>query len=224
MSRRNLTMHGKLGFSLGNNLWCFGLAAALILLIAQLGLPQRRSRKARPSTINAKPKPPEWYTFESPDGDFTWAFPSKPAPEISGQGPVTMIRAFGIIIDGGTRFSVNFQDLGGNPKSTENNEWPSDVEETTSAADRADGRRVVQIHRLASNTIEAEILQPLPDSGINIRYLRRSILRRGRVYSLTCGSVVNAKPIDKTLCQRFFGSIRFIENTNLIKPNRRQVK
>jgi len=85
-----------------------------------------------------------------------------------------------------------------------------DLEEITAAADRNRGMRVVQVVRVARNIVDSEVLQTLAETQTDIRYLRRSLIRRGRVYTFTCGSVVNDKPIDKPLCQRFFNSMRFI--------------
>ena len=90
-------------------------------------------------------------------------------------------------------FSVNLQDNGGDPLASHNNEWGSDSDQIMSAADRAAGRRVVQIHRLAKNIVEAELWQTVAENGANINYLRRFILRRGRVYTLACGSVIDGQ-------------------------------
>jgi hypothetical protein len=154
--------------------------------------------------------PKKWFIFTSPDGDFRLQFPAKPNAEAASEGPVTLIRTFSLTTAEGMSFSINFQDKGGDPQASENNEWGRDFEEATSEADRKSGRRVVQIHRLAKNTVEAELWQPVADSGANINYLRRSILRRGRVYTLSCGSILNRRPVDKTICLRFFTSMRFI--------------
>jgi hypothetical protein len=56
----------------------------------------------------------------------------------------------------------------------------------------------VQIHRLEKNLIETELLESDPGTGAQINYVRRSILRRARVYTLACGSVINGEGIDKT--------------------------
>jgi hypothetical protein len=151
----------------------------------------------------------KWYIFKSPDGDFKLEFPGKPSEEPAIEGPVTLVRMFGFNTADGIRFSVNFQDIGGDPQAPENNEWGPDLEEITSAADRNRGVRVVQVHRQARNIVESEVLQTLVDTQTDIRYLRRNLIQRGRVYTLTCGSFVNDK-LDKPLCQKFFNSMRFI--------------
>ena len=153
-----------------------------------------------------------WYTFTSPDGDFTLEFPGKPSPAEAGEGPVTTIRAYALTTDNGLSFSLNFQDLGGDPRASVNNEWGPEVEELTSAADRRSGVRVVQTHRLAKNIVEAELWQTVAENGANINYLRRSILRRGRVYILACGSAISGRSVDRRICGRFFSSMRFTRN------------
>jgi len=89
-----------------------------------------------------------------------------------------------------------------------------------SAADRAAGRRVVQIHRLAKNIVEAELWQTVAENGANINYLRRFILRRGRVYTLVCGSVIDGQKLNKPICERFFSSMKFINKSNRSKKAR----
>ena len=94
--------------------------------------------------------------------------------------------------------------MGGDPVAPESNEWDRNVEQLASEADRKDGLRVVQTHRIEKNVVETELWQTVPETGANINYLRRSILRRARVYTLACGSVINGKEVDKFICQKFF--------------------
>jgi hypothetical protein len=126
-----------------------------------------------------------------------------------GEGPVTDIRTYSLTTVEGTRFSVNFNDIGGDPNSRENNEWAKNSEKEIATADRKAGFRVVQIHRLEKNLIETELLQSVADTGAQINYLRRSILRRARVYTLECGSIINGEAVNKPTCQKFFSSLRF---------------
>jgi hypothetical protein len=151
-----------------------------------------------------------WLTFKGPDGDFTLSFPGRPGPEQQvDQGTITIVRAFGLTIVGGNHYSVNFNDIGGDPNARENNEWAKNTEELLAAADRKAGSRVVQIHRLEKNVIETELLESDPGTGAQINYLRRSILWRARVYTLACGSLLNGERLDQSTCQRFFSSLRF---------------
>jgi hypothetical protein len=156
-------------------------------------------------TIAAGP----WYMFSSPDGDFRLAFPSRPTAEEATQGPTTLIRTFGLVTANGMRFSINFHDMGGDPLAPESNEWGRNMEQMASEADRKDGLRVVQTQRVGKNIVETELWQAVPDTGAKINYLRRSILRRARVYTLACGSVINGKQVDKSIYRRFFNSFRF---------------
>lgn len=77
--------------------------------------------------------------------------------------------------------------MGGDPVAPESNEWDRNVEQLASEADRKDGLRVVQTHRIQKNIVETELWQTVPETGANINYLRRSILRRARVYTLAYG-------------------------------------
>jgi hypothetical protein len=183
---------------------CVGNGASLTLSTAQ------------GSVTNSSPRPksgarsPKWYFFKSPDGDFTLQFPRKPDVQDISEGPITLIRYYGVTTDDGTTFSINFQDIGGDPRASQNNEWNRDLEETMAVADRAQNRQIVQTHRLGKSIIEAEIWQTVADTGAHINFLRRSILYHSRIYTLGCGPVINNKKVDQPLCQRFFNSMRFI--------------
>jgi hypothetical protein len=150
----------------------------------------------------------KWYKFTGPDGDFTLSLPAKPTREPDGQGPTTVIRAYGLTTQTGMQFSVVFQDVGGNPSARSNNEWGAGQEQQVAAAARNNGERVIQIHRLSKNVIELELRQLVPQTGVDLNYLRRDILRRGRTYTLGCGSV-NGNDMNKSICRRFFESMRF---------------
>lgn len=167
---------------------------------------KRRVRKRRPAPVTER-----WYTFKGPDGDFTLDFPRAPERLPDGQGPVTIIRHYALTTPDGSHFSVNFQDMGGDPQSRDDNEFAPDQEETVAAAAREDGMRIVQTRRLSKNVIEAEYRLTSPLTGDEIDYLLRTIVRRGRMYSLSCGVVVEGKEIDRSLCGRFFGSLHFLK-------------
>lgn len=150
-----------------------------------------------------------WYTFIGPDGDFTLAFPRKPNREQDTQGLVTLIRAYAVMTETGMHFSVNFQDLGGDPRSRRNNEYDLTAEEMMADAARDRGERVVQIHRVGRNIIDMELWQTVRGTGNNINYWTRNIVRRGRAYTLGCGSLINNQEVNKSICRRFFNSMRF---------------
>lgn len=168
------------------------------------------AQRHRPTRRSTRPAADQWYTFTSPDEDFTLDFPLKPRREREDQGPITLIRTYGLNTKDGMRFSINFQDVGGDPQARRSNEFSPDHEEEIAAVARRDGRRMVQIHRLAKNMIEMEYRMTLAEAGANINYLERTILRRGRVYSLACGSVVDGGDVDKSICRKFFNSMRFL--------------
>ena len=115
--------------------------------------------------------PGRWYILTSPDGDFTLSFPWKPTTEEPAQGPTTLIRSFGLVTSNGIRFSINFHDIGGDPLAPESNEWGRNMEQLASEADRKDGLRVVQTHRVQKNIVETELWQTVPENGANINYL-----------------------------------------------------
>jgi hypothetical protein len=181
--------------------------AAIVVLVVGLfpyQVTSQRRKKSRPRSVAES-----WYLFASPDQDFTLRFPQEPKQESSEQGTLTMMRMYAANTEQGMRFSINFQDIGGDPLAAQNNEWASYLEQWTTQAARNRGERVVQIHRLAKNVIEMESWQTVPQTGANQNYLNRSIIWRGRVYSLGCGSLLNNEVADKVTCRRFFNSIRF---------------
>jgi hypothetical protein len=182
--------------------------------------PAQASKNNSPTRPKLNAKPGRWYIFRGPDGDFTLQFPRKPDVQDISEGPITLIRYYGVTTDDGTTFSINFQDIGGDPRASQNNEWNRDLEETVAVADRAQNRQIVQTHRLGKSIIEAEIWQTVADTGAHINFLRRSILYHSRIYTLGCGPVINNKKVDQPLCQRFFNSMRFITRP----PNRTRLR
>lgn len=180
------------------------------LWILTSGTPEAPGQGRGRSASNRSVVTGHWYIFKGPDGEFTLTFPTKPHREPDGQGPTTIIRSYALNTANGMRFSVNMQDAGGNPDARSNNEWGPDHETMVAAAARQNGERVVQIHRVSKNVVELELWQTVQQNGANINYLRRDILRRGRVYSLGCGSVIDGRPVDKSICRRFFNSMRFL--------------
>ena len=57
------------------------------------------------------------------------------------------IEGYSLTTEGGNRFSVSFQDVGGDPLAR-NNGWGLDQEQSLTTAARCNGERVIQIHRL----------------------------------------------------------------------------
>ena len=184
-----------------------------LLLIAvaphYIAIAQRRD-SSRISNRSATPA--GWYIFKGPDGDFSLAFPAKPEPFESGiEGPVTSIRHYQVSTKAGKHFSINVQDVGGDPRSRDANEFGQKDEVIAAAAARERGERVVQVHRVAKNIIEMEVWQPVKDTPNNLHRLDHAILRRGRMYTLGCGSLIDNKEVDRAVCRKFFNSLRFIK-------------
>jgi hypothetical protein len=189
------------------------LSLILILIITVapnwLSSAQRRGSSRTPQT---RATVAGWYTFIGPDGDFSLAFPAKPERSNSdAEGPVTSIRQYQVSTKAGSHFSVNLQDVGGDPRSRDANEFGQEDEIVAAGAARDRGERVVQVHRVAKNIIEIEVWQPLKDTQNKLHRLDHAILRRGRMYTLGCGSLIDNKEVDRTVCRKFFNSIRFIK-------------
>jgi len=159
-----------------------------------------------------------WYLFTGPDGEFSLAFPAKPLPfESPGEGPVTVIRHYHLSTSDGKYFSVNFQDIGGDPPSRDANEFGTKDEVLISDAARQRGESVIQVHRLAKNTIELQVWQSGKDTTERFHRIDHAIVHRARIYTLSCGSLINNKDADKAACKKFFNSIRFRRH-NRAKP------
>lgn len=99
--------------------------------------------------------------------------------------------------------------MGGNPISRDANEFDPNNESIVAVAARERGERVVQVHRLAKNIFEMEVWQPVKDTPNRLHRLDHAILRRGRLYTLACGSLIDNTNVDRVVCRKFFKSIRF---------------
>jgi hypothetical protein len=154
-----------------------------------------------------------WYVFVSPDGDFTLSFPQKPNREPEGQGPRTPIKSFGLYTENRMRFSINFQGLAEDPIPSLANEWNDGYSQEQLTRDRENNRRVVHTQRIDRHTFEAEIWDAGTDTGESINYIRRTIIRRARLYTLLCGSEIYGRKVDTGICRRFFNSMRFLDTT-----------
>jgi len=186
------------------------LISILILTVAPncAAFGQRRTSSRKPNTAT----PVGWYSFTGPDGDFSLAFPAKPLPfESDIEGPVTTLRHYHLSTKDGKYFSVNIQDMGGDPVSRDANEFDPNNESTVAVAARERGERVVQVHRLAKNIFEMEVWQPVKDTPNKLHRIDHAILRRGRLYTLGCGSLIDNKEVDRAVCRKFFNSLRFIK-------------
>ena len=179
----------------------------IFLVAASLGW-RTTAQQQSSSTKRATPAP--WYIFTGPDSDFSLAFPAKPVPsESAAEGPVTMIRSYHLSTKDGKYFSVNFQDMGGDPTSRDANEFGAKAEVSISVAARERGERVIQVHRRAKHIVEMEVWQPAKDTKEWLHRLDRYIVHRARVYTLGCGSLINNKNVDKPTCRKFYNSLRF---------------
>jgi hypothetical protein len=179
------------------------LLATLLILTSPITAQQRKRTK------RSHDEPNQWYVFISPDGDFKISFPAKPNREPDGDGPITRIQNYGLYTQNGMRFSVNFQGAAGDPNSSLNNEWNDGYEKELLAKDREEKRRVVSTRRIGKDTFEKEIWDSGTDTGEAINYLMQTIVRRGRIYTLLCGSEIYGRPLHRPTCRRFLDSLRF---------------
>jgi hypothetical protein len=190
--------------------WNAIAASAVVLAVLILGvaghiMPAQAQRAAAvPKTTTAE----AWQTFTGPEGDFKVNLPGKPIRTADSPGPVTVVRSFDLETVDGMFFSVSLTDAGGDPRSRENNVLGPDAERLLIEEARARGQEIIQTRRLTRNSIEIEMRWPKP-AGNGIHNLTRQTLRRGRLYSLLCGSTVDGKDVDRSVCRRFFNSLRF---------------
>jgi hypothetical protein len=181
------------------------LLTSLLLIQPSTGTAQKGKRNR-----HAQTRIDRWYVFVSPDGDFTLSFPEKPNLEADASGPVTPITSYGLYTENRMRFSINFTEVPGDPNSRLANEWNDGVEQELLSKDREEKRRVVHTQRIGKNIFEAEIWDSGTDTGESINYIRQTIVRHGRIYTLLCGSEIYGRPMNKSICRRFFSSMQFI--------------
>lgn len=163
-----------------------------------------RARKHNLATVD------RWYVFVSPDGDFMLSFPKKPTREPDEQGPNTPIKSYGLNTQNGMRFSINFQGAAKGPIGSVANEWNESYEQGLLAKDREENRRVVHTQRIGKHTFEAEIWDSGTDTGESLNYIRQTIVRQDRIYTLLCGSAIYGRKVNKSTCRRFFNSMKFL--------------
>jgi hypothetical protein len=125
------------------------------------------------------------------------------------EGSVTTIRLYHLSTKDGNYFSVNIQDMGGDPLSRDATEFDANNESVVAVAAGERGERVVQVQCLAKNIFEMEVWQPVKDTPNKLHRLDHAILRRGRLYTLGCGSLIDNTEVAKSTCRKFFKSIRF---------------
>lgn len=150
-----------------------------------------------------------WHTFTGPEGDFRVDLPGRPRRGEGTPGPVTTVRSFELTTGDGMMFTIGLQDAGGDPRSRENNVLLPDFERPTIEQARAEGREVVQTRRLGRGSWEMELRWREPARGVRMHAVIRQTLRRGRLYHLGCASVVDGNDLNRAVCNRFFGSLRF---------------
>ena len=187
------------------------VAALLLLICAGVGLTtgQRRAGKATTRKPTPQQAAAKWYTFNSPDEDFTLAFPVKPARLPDVQTESAIVRHYGaetrdIYLD------LNFQDLlvpAGDPAYST---FGPRYEITRAQNVGRDGSRVIGYRRVAANVSDMERWQATDQQDRYIHLLTRSIVYNGRLYLLGCSARPFNQEVDKKVCRRFFNSFRII--------------
>ena len=189
------------------------ILTAALLTAAILVQPSIASAQNRKSIKQSRAQTDRWYVLVGPDGDFTLSFPEKPNREADETGPDCVFKSYGLYTQNGMRFSVNFSQLPIDPNLPSANQWTDEVERSLLADDRENKRHVVSSRRLGKNTFEAEIWDASNNTGESLNYVRQTIFRRGKVYTLLCGSEILGRRVDKSICRRFFNSMHFIGKT-----------
>lgn len=184
------------------------LLVAAILLQPEIGTAQNRKTIKRPHT-----KADRWYVLVGPDGDFSLSFPQKPTREADEPGENSVFISYGLYTPDGMRFSINFSQLPADPNLPSVNQWTDEVERSLLAEDRENKRHVVSTRRIGKNTFEAEIWDASGPTGEGRNYIRQTIFRRGRVYTLLCGFVIPGRRADKSVCRRFLDSMTFLDDS-----------
>jgi hypothetical protein len=189
------------------------LLAAAILVQPAIGSAQKRKTIKQTRT-----KIDRWYTFVSPDGDFTLSFPQKPSREPDGTGPASPIRVYALYTEAAGNqmmFHINFQDTSGDPDAKIHNEWDEEYERAALAKDRDQKRHIVNTRRIGKNGFEKEIWDSSSSTGDSLNMVIQTILRKGRIYTLACSSEIYGRPVNKSICRRFFNSLHFIPDKTL---------
>jgi len=185
------------------------LTVALVTSLLLMQLPATVAQKTTRSKL-PRLRADQWYVFVSPDGDFTLSFPQKPNREADEPGPDSVFQSYGLYTQNGMRFSINFSQLPMDPNLMSANEWTDQVEQSLLADDREHKRHVVDTRRIGKNAFEVEIWDAATKTGESLNYIRRTIFRRGKVYTLQCGSEIYGREADKSTCRRFLNSMHLI--------------
>lgn len=189
------------------------IAITVLLTSSLIGIAQKGK-----TTNHSRSRIGRWYVFVSPDGDFTLSFPERPSQEPDAAGPGSAIRTYSLYTEGPDRmlFHINFQDTPGDPNTPLQNAWNKDYENHLLSKDREEKRRVIGTRHIGTNGFEAEIWDSSSNTGDSLNYIRQTIMRTGRVYTLLCGSEIYGRPMNKSICRRFLDSMRFIDRSTFM--------
>ncbi len=190
----------------------YGMLIAATL--PSLSMAQSQQRPTHPHSSQhksaaAKSKDTERYSFRGPDNDFILNFPAKPERVEDDQGSITVLRRYALTTKS-TYFEVSIQDTGGVPNSSYANEFSPKFEEVMAQMLNEDGIKIVQIRRTTKGSYEMELLSPTLDRKDYLHGFRRGVIRNGRIYSMTCDSLIVSQKTDRNVCRRFFNSFRII--------------
>jgi hypothetical protein len=185
-----------------------GIAFLTALLMVGASLIQTSAQRGE-GVSSKTATPAKWQTFTGPEEDFQVDLPGKPLRTEDAPGPVTAIRSFDLTTENGMMFSISLTDAGGDPHSRDNNVLPPNAENSAIRQAHDAGQEVIRIRRLTKSSLEIELRWREPQTGAKLHSILRQTLRRGRLYHLGCLSIEDGKDVDRALCRRFFGSLRF---------------
>ncbi|HEX8708804.1 MAG TPA: hypothetical protein VF723_11220 [Pyrinomonadaceae bacterium] len=191
------------------------LSLVLLLLISVIAAQGQstsvKSRKPEPRQKGqiASQAPAKWYTFTSPDEDFTLTFPVKPTRLPDVQTESAIVRHYGAETTD-IYFDLNFQDLLVPADDPAYSTFGPRYEITRAQNVSRDGSRVIGHRRVAANVSDMERWQAPGQRDRYIHLLTRSIVHNGRLYLLGCSARPFNQEVDKKVCRRFFNSFRII--------------
>src|SRR5918911_1265543 len=163
------------------------LALSIILPLVSAGAALTKGQKRAGNAASRKPAPKQraraaaqqsparWFSFTSPDEDFTLEFPVKPTRLPDVQTESAIVRHYGAETTD-IYFDLNFQDLvvpAGDPAS---NTFGPQYEIMRAQNVRRDGSRVVGYRRVAANISDMERWQATSQRDRYIHLLTRSIV------------------------------------------------
>lgn len=187
------------------------LIFTFLLVNASAGQNKGQKQQPRaPRAISTSVVGDRWYTLMSPDKDIVIQFPSKPDHAADDEAPGGTSRNY-ILLKDDIVFKFTFIDTGLEPNSQEGNQLPLSFRKEMLNHARERGWTMIRSELLSMNMYEQETWSPIKrNPRQKLHYIERNIVRYGRLYTLTCASVIPDQKADSASCSRFFNSFRVI--------------